>query len=136
MHYTNLSSQINANTLPRRRRAQPEAQIQRALVERLAWQKPAGVWFCHVGNGGYRRATEASIMAGLGVRRGAPDLIFIVAGRTFGLELKSPRGRLSEAQRECHNEIREAGGMVGVATGIDEAVSLLQSWGILPGAAS
>jgi hypothetical protein len=83
-----------------RKRRQPEAQIQRALVERLAWQKPPGVWFCHIGNGGYRRLIEASIMAGLGVRRGAPDLIFIVAGRTFGLELKAPGGRLSQAQRE------------------------------------
>jgi hypothetical protein len=67
--------------MPATRRRHPEQQIQRALVERLAWQKPAGVWFCHIGNGGYRRPIEAGILAGIGVRRGAPDLIFIVAGR-------------------------------------------------------
>jgi hypothetical protein len=120
----------------RRSRQRPEQQIQRALCERLAWQKPAGVWFCHIGNGGFRRAAEAAIMTGLGVRRGAPDLMFVVCGRAYGLELKAPGGRLSEAQRVCHREIREAGGIVGVATGIDEAVSLLQAWGILPGAGS
>jgi hypothetical protein len=115
-----------------KRRKRPEQLIQRALVERLAWQRPAGVWFCHVANGGYRRPTEAAIMAGLGVRRGAPDLLFIVAGRTFGLELKSEHGRLSPVQRQCHAEIRSAGGVVGVAGSIDDAVALLQEWGILP----
>jgi hypothetical protein len=113
-------------------RKRPEQLIQRALVERLAWQKPAGVWFCHIGNGGYRRPIEAAIMAGMGVRRGAPDLLFIVDGRAFGLELKSERGRLSPAQRECHEEIREAGGVVGVAGSIDESVEMLRAWGILP----
>jgi VRR-NUC domain len=89
------------------------------------------VWFCHVGNGGYRRPVEAAIMSGLGLRRGAPDLIFIVAGRTFGLELKAPGGRLSPAQRQCHEEIRLAGGVVGVAASIDEATNLLSEWGVL-----
>jgi hypothetical protein len=70
-------------------------------------------------------------MAGMGVRRGAPDLLFIVDGRAFGLELKSKRGTLSPAQRECHEEIRRAGGLVGVAGSIDEAVSMLSEWGIL-----
>jgi hypothetical protein len=123
-------------TLHTRRRAQPEQLIQRALVERLAWQKPAGVWFCHVANGGYRRPTEAAIMAGMGVRRGAPDLLFIVDGRMYGLELKSEHGRLSPAQRECHEEIRKAGGVVGVASDVEQAVTLLQAWGILPGGGS
>jgi hypothetical protein len=115
-----------------KRRKRPEQLIQRALVERLAWQKPAGVWFCHIGNGGYRRPIEAAIMAGMGVRSGAPDLLFVVNGRAYGLELKAGNGRLSPTQRECHEEIRKAGGVVGVAGGIDEAVSMLQEWGILP----
>jgi hypothetical protein len=114
------------------RKRRSEQLIQRALVERLAWQKPPGVWWAHIGNGGYRKPIEAAIMAGLGVRRGAPDLAFVVDGRAFFIELKSERGRLSEAQRECHEQIRQAGGIVGVAGSIDEAVETLRTWGVLP----
>jgi hypothetical protein len=66
-----------------RKRRRPEQLNQRALVERLAWQKSPGVWWAHIGNGGYRKPIEAAIMAGLGIPRGAPDLAFVVDGGAF-----------------------------------------------------
>jgi hypothetical protein len=58
--------------------------------------------------------------------------MFIVDGKPFALELKSPTGRLSPSQIECHAELRIAGCTVGVADNIDDAVGLLETWGVLP----
>jgi hypothetical protein len=55
----------------------------------------------------------------------------------FGLELKNGiRGKLSPAQVETHAAMRAAGAVVGVAGTLDEALSLLREWGLLPGGAS
>jgi hypothetical protein len=54
-----------------------------------------GLLFLHIPNGGARTAAEASILKGLGVMRGAPDLLLIHRGVVFALELKAPSGRLS-----------------------------------------
>jgi hypothetical protein len=52
-------------------------------------------------------------------------------GKLFGLELKSDRGRLSRTQVECHEDLRRAGAVVAVATGIDQALALLCEWEII-----
>jgi hypothetical protein len=57
-------------------------------------------------------------------------------GRLFAIELKSDRGRLSPEQIECHRGLRDADATVGTANSIDDALSLLDTWGILPGGAS
>jgi hypothetical protein len=43
------------------------------------------------------------------------------------------RGRLSAAQVECHEELREAGATVAVAADIDAALAVLGEWGIIGG---
>jgi hypothetical protein len=65
------------------------------------------------------------------VRAGTPDILLAAGGRLFGLELKRSGGRLSDAQKLCHEEMRSAGAVVGVAAGVDEALSLLAEWGLL-----
>jgi hypothetical protein len=116
----------------KRRREQPERQVQRAVLDRLAWCAPAGVTWFHIPNGGYRKPVEAAIMSGLGVVAGMPDLCILHNGRAFFLELKADGGRLSPIQKECHERLRQAGAVVMTADGIDAAVSALQNIGILP----
>jgi len=53
------------------RRQQPEAQIQRAVIQHLRLRPAAGVFAFHVPNGGARRPIEAAILKGLGVTAGA-----------------------------------------------------------------
>jgi hypothetical protein len=48
------------------------------------------------------------------------------------LELKNGmRGRLSPTQVSTHDEMREAGAVIGTAGTIDEALNLLAEWGLL-----
>jgi hypothetical protein len=112
-------------------RARPEQQLQRAVLEHLAWRAVPGLWWCHVPNGGYRTAVEAAIFKSLGLIAGAPDLLLVYRGQTYGLELKAHGGRLTPTQIETHARMRLAGAIVEVATGIDEAVARLQLWQLL-----
>jgi hypothetical protein len=92
-----------------RRRRQPEAALQRALIDHLRWRAPSEFAF-HVPNGGWRSPVEAAILKGQGVRPGVPDLVVIKDGLPFALELKAEGGRLSAAQSEALEAMRTAGG--------------------------
>jgi hypothetical protein len=117
------------------RRARPEQQIQRALAEHLRLRAHKDVFWFACENGGARSAIEGAILKACGIKRGVPDLILIRAGRCHGLELKAPGGRLSDAQRIAHDEMRAAGAEVAVAVGIDEALAQLERWQLLKGTA-
>jgi hypothetical protein len=119
------------------RRRRPEQAIQRAVMEHLAWRAVPGVFALHIPNGGWRTAIEGAILKSLGVVAGAPDILVIHNGRTFGLELKPEHGgRLSDAQLSCHERMREAGAVVSTAHGIDEALAQLERWRLIKGASS
>jgi hypothetical protein len=114
-------------------RHRPEQQIQRALADHLRLRAHKGVFWFACENGGYRTAIEAAILKSCGIKRGVPDLILIKSGRTFGLELKAPNGRLSAAQEAAHEEMRAAGAEVAVAVGVDQALKQLEAWAMLKG---
>src|SRR5262245_63129641 len=112
-------------------RRRPEQQLQRAIVGHLRWRARPGVWWTHIPNGGWRSPIEAKIFKALSVVAGAPDLLIVFEGRAYFLELKSEAGRVSPAQHECHQALRAAGATVAVASNIDQALELLEKWGIL-----
>ncbi|MDL2207052.1 VRR-NUC domain-containing protein, partial [Eubacteriales bacterium OttesenSCG-928-N13] len=60
---------------------------------------------------------------------GLPDILAIapVSGRLVGIEVKRPKvGRLTELQKSQLARIEAAGGVAGVATSVEEALSILQ----------
>jgi hypothetical protein len=125
-----------ASATPRRKRRQVEQEtVHRPVVLHLRARAAAGVFFFHVPNGGRRSAVEAAIMQGLGVRAGMPDIVCIKAGQAYGLELKAEKGTLSANQRQCHDDLRAAGAIVGTATGLSEALVWLEGHGLLRGVA-
>jgi len=115
-------------------RARPEQQIQRAVIEHLRRRGEPGAFAFHPANGGARRPIEAAILKSLGVIAGVPDVIVIHDGRCYGLELKADGGRVTAVQAQCHEAMRAAGAVVGVACGIDAALAQLVAWGLLRGA--
>jgi hypothetical protein len=115
------------------RRAQPEAQLQRAVIQHLTARPAPNLWWCHVPNGGFRRPVEAAILAGLGLRKGAPDLLFIHKGKVYGLELKRAGGRPREDQLACLAAMEAAGAFTAIAEGLDRALACLEAWGLLRG---
>jgi hypothetical protein len=120
----------------RLRRNRPEDIIQRAVFDHLRVRCAPGVYAFHVPNGGRRSRVEAAILKGLGVRAGVPDVMAVKDGRTYGLEVKAPGGRLSAAQRSAHAALRAAGAIVVTSYGLDDAVAQLERWGLLRGQAS
>ena len=113
------------------RRAQPETQIQRAVIEHLARRARPGVFAFHVPNGGWRSRVEGAILKAIGTVAGVPDIVCIFQGRVYALELKAGRGRLTDVQRVVHERLREAGANVAIAHGIDQAVARLEAWNLL-----
>lgn len=118
-----------------KRRRDPEQQIQRAVVQHLQQRGAKGLAFFHVPNGGYRRPVEAAILKGIGAKPGIPDLCLIHDGKPFFLELKAPGGKTSINQTEAALELEAAGARCGIAVGLDNALMVLESWGLLRGTA-
>ena len=112
-------------------RARPEALIQEAVVQHLRARAPKNCFWYAVPNGGYRHPREAAAFKRAGVRAGVPDLAFLHEGRAFFLELKAPGGRSSVSQLDARSEIDAAGGFVCEAVGLDRALAVLESWGLL-----
>lgn len=116
-----------------RRRAQPEAAIQKAIVQHLKLRAAPGVFYFSIPNGGWRSPVEAAIMKSTGTRPGVPDLCLVHEGKAYFLELKSETGRVSEHQLKAIDDINEAGGFACVAYGLDAALQILTMWGLLRG---
>lgn len=111
-----------------------EAQEQSDVVRYLT---RAGVLFCAVPNGGYRRQSEARSLSRQGVRRGVPDLLVFSPPpslpstvRGVALEMKRAKGgRISPEQHAWSSALRSCGWHVIVAHGADEAIDALRACG-------
>jgi hypothetical protein len=111
--------------------SQREDEIQRCVVAMLAEEAAPGVIAFHVPNGGKRGKAEAGRFNGMGVVAGIPDLIVIAGGRAYGLELKTPAGRLSAAQKEMRARFIRAGCEYEVARSVEAARRVLAQWGAI-----
>jgi hypothetical protein len=117
-------------------RRREEYAIQRALCQHLQlYAAPDVLWFA-VPNGGSRNVIEAANLKRTGVRAGVFDLQLIRDGRCHFLELKAPGGRATESQIAFQQDALAAGCCAAIATGIDQALAVLKSWGLLRGAAA
>ena len=110
--------------------------VQRAVFDHLRARAAPGCFYFHCPNGGYRYPAEAKILQGLGVRAGVPDVICIHQGRVYGLELKVSGGRATPAQTQAIAELEAAGAVTAVAWDLDQALVMLEGWGILRGRAA
>lgn len=106
--------------------------IQTAIVQRLLLNCLPGVYWFHPANGEPRSERTGAKLKRMGVRAGAPDLVFCIHGRFQALELKAPKGSMEPSQKEAARQISAADGIVTTAYGLDEALSVLVSWNILP----
>jgi hypothetical protein len=83
-------------------RKQPEAQIQKAIVEYLRAVIPNSLVFA-IPNGSQRTASGRPANAIAGLLPGAPDLCVVLPeGRVVWFEVKSDKGRVSENQFLVH----------------------------------
>ena len=88
---------------------QSEAQITRAIRGIL---KHLDIW-------------HFKLHQGLGSTPGIPDIVGIWQGKPLFIEVKTRKGKLSEAQEIKIKEITRAGGIAFVARGIDDVIDAL-----------
>lgn len=115
-----------------------ESQVQAAVVRHCRVRGIDGLVCVHIPNGGSRSKAEAGRFRAEGVVAGVPDLLLVApprageAGvRTFWLELKADKGRLSDAQKHMIARLERCGATVAVAYGLDEALARLEAWELL-----
>lgn len=111
---------------PRKKRSNPEAAIQRAIIDRLRWH---GCKCIAIPNEGKRSVRAGRAMRANGLAKGAPDLMVMRAGKIGFLEVKAAKGRVSPAQAEMHAEMARHGFTVHVVRSQDEAVAALRGEG-------
>jgi hypothetical protein len=115
-----------------RRRAQPEAQLQRAVFDHLRWRGVPGWRFWATPNAARRSLRLGADLKRQGMTAGVGDISALSPdGRYHELELKTEHGRLSQAQRVRLEAVAATGCCAEVAYGLDDALRKLQAWGAI-----
>lgn len=117
-------------------RRSPEADLQIAAVQYIRTAYPTlTMWF--VPNGGNLSRAQAGKFKAMGLLAGVPDLHFILPqGRLGCIELKGPRGTLSEAQKDFREKAERSGVQWAQCRSLEEVeltlINWLQPWGWKP----
>ncbi len=114
----------------RRRRSRPEQELQISVVRDLRRLLPNDAIIFAIPNGGWRSRTEAAIMQGMGTLAGIPDLAICHQGETVFIELKGPKGTLTDNQERVIKALRDTKFTVCVARSLDEILSALKNCGM------
>lgn len=113
-----------------RKRQRPEELLQASVVKFLTHALDGNSMFFAVPNGGLRSRSEAVRFKATGTTPGICDLFVVNDGRLVGLELKSEKGRLSDAQLYCHNQLRRARVPVAVCRSLGDVIAALTEAGV------
>jgi len=97
-------------------------QVAEYLTHRLGKQN---VWHSSR-NEGQHKPQYRMMQLRMGMRKGWPDIELIHKGRFIAIELKTDKGKLSKAQKECHELITLSGGLVKVCRSLREVESFLE----------
>lgn len=86
----------------------------------------------HPANGMVRSKRTGAKLKAMGVVPGCPDLCFVLDdGMAAFLEIKTPGGRLSPAQKAFQSRCDKIGVPYVVCWSIDSALAVLKSWGVI-----
>jgi hypothetical protein len=111
------------------RRASPEFQLHEQVADYLSVAlKPPAWWSTFPAGGG--GAIRGAMLKRVGLKTGVPDILIIVRGKAFWIELKSHRGTLSPEQLLAHPILVTAGCPVATCRTLAEVQLALEGWGV------
>ena len=113
------------------KRDNPEARLQRAVVQHLTLAGSPGMLFFKIANEGKRSAANGLEMKRQGLRPGAADLCICHKGRTFFLELKAKGEKPEPVQVAFGADAVAAGCDYQWADNINQAITILHGWGVI-----
>lgn len=109
----------------------PEEQLQLAVAQFLRLAAPDLLWWAVPNQRGTRSLIENAILKRLGVRPGVPDIGMILPGGVAGfIELKAPKGRLTETQVEFAQAVQGRGGRWLLCRSIEDVRAALVGWNV------
>ena len=110
--------------------SRPEDNLQRQVASYLEIVKPDCAW-THFPAGEARTAVTGAKLRRFGLKRGWPDMIFVLPGGRFAaVELKAPTGRQSPDQKAVQASIEQLGGFYVVCRSLADVEAALKSWGV------
>ena len=107
-------------------RQYPEAELQAAVMKYLDLALPPDAIAHHSPGEGKRTKAAQATLRRSGYKAGWPDVLVIFRGKAFLIELKTPVGRVSMAQRAMHKRLVYAGAEVMVCRNLDEVYAALK----------
>lgn len=112
-----------------------ETKIQRAIMIALSEagclvfrNETSGAWVGKVAHKTGQQVTlDCAKMIKFGLAIGSSDLIGITPdGRFLAVEVKTPKGRPTKEQLNFIEQVRNAGGIAGIARSVEDALDLLR----------
>jgi len=116
-------------------KAGPEAMLQAAVAEWLQivapWGSPRApfLWFS-IPNESKRSQVQAMVLKAMGLRPGAPDLVFVWSGGVAFVELKAGRNRQTSSQWVFEQACDTIGVPYRVCRSLDQVADALTEWGV------
>jgi hypothetical protein len=110
-------------------RAQPEAAIQRSVLEYLASVAPQLVVYANP-NASRRTASGRASNAVPGLRKGVHDLTILSHRRVHYVEVKAPKGKMTPEQCEFADALDRLSISWWVVRSIDDMREALKWWGL------
>jgi hypothetical protein len=98
----------------------PESVIQDAIRVALGTEPGVVLWRNNCGTAEHWTPKGVQRVR-YGLAPGSADLVGLVGGRFVALEVKAPKGRVTEEQREWLALVRRFGGFAAVVHSVDEA---------------
>jgi len=100
-----------------------EAKIQAEIVK---WLQSEKFWFCSIPNeaAAGNKVRQMQLVA-MGLRKGAPDLLLFHRSGAICLEVKTPTGRQSDAQRRFQSRVEDLGYRYFVVRSVEDVKNVL-----------
>ena len=109
-----------------------ETALQIAIVDFLLLNEDPAVWtFFHCPNGELRDKRTAAKLKAMGVRAGVPDIIIDKHGVIIYVEIKMPKGRLSDTQKIWREAADQRGSRYYIVHSVNEMGWVLDALRIL-----
>lgn len=96
-----------------------ESDIQRQILDYLALRR---VFHYRNNSGAFKDTAGHFYRFGA---LGSPDIICVIAGQFVGIEVKAPKGKQSDHQKEFQNKLEAAGGSYVLAYSLDDVTDAL-----------
>ena len=112
---------------PRTKRREPESILQSSIFDAIKdLLLPEVLITCFPSGGGGR--VRGAKLKKMGLSSGWPDLQLIHKAKFYGIEVKTPIGRLSPAQSELHKKLKKQGVKVAIVRSEKDAVEQIIKW--------